>query len=272
MVAAYLQEQGHRVFGLARKESPVCSTTIGDVRDPALLEKVLNGRPFHYVINCVGILNQAVDHSLVEGIYLNSVLPHLLAELLRETQAKLIHISTDCVFEGSKGNYTEHDPPDAVSYYGRSKALGEVIDNRNLTVRTSIVGPELKANGVGLLHWFLSQKEAVNGFDQVIWSGVTTLQLAKFILQDAKTPHTGLYHLVNNQIISKYELLRLFNRYCREDKIEIRRVSTPACDRSLCNTNPSGPLPDYEEMVIELSEWMRRHPELYRQYLKRGSV
>lgn len=274
MIAAYLQEQGHSVLGFARSESPVCPTYIGDIRNQAQLEEVLSRRRFHYVVNCVGILNRAVDRNLAEGIYLNSVLPHLLAERLRDTPAKLIHISTDCVFEGTRGNYTEHDQPDAASYYGRSKALGEVIDGRNLTVRTSIIGPELKTDGVGLLHWFLMQKEAVNGFDRVIWSGVTTLQLAKFISRDAERPRTGLYHLVNNQTISKYGLLCLFNRFCREEKIEIRRATEPECDKSLRNTDTdsSDLPPGYEKMTAELAEWMRRHPELYRQYLKRGNV
>ena len=272
MIAAYLQEQGQSVLGFARNKSPICPTRVGDIRDQAVLEQLLEADAFDYVINCIGVLNQAVDRNLSEGIYLNSVLPHLLAERLQAKKAKLIHISTDCVFEGTKGHYTEQDWPDAKSYYGRSKALGEVIDDRNLTVRTSIVGPELKPDGIGLLHWFMSQVGTVNGFDRVIWSGVTTLQMAKFILQDAEKPQTGLYHLVNNETISKYDLLQMFNQNCRQSLIKINRDSTPRCDKSLLNTYPSVPVPSYEEMVKELAEWMGRHAELYRQYLERGGA
>lgn len=272
MIAAYLREQGHSVLGFARSKSPLCPTYVGDIRAHSLLEKVVGETQFDYVVNCIGVLNQAVDRVLSDGIYLNSVLPHLLAEQLQSAQAKLIHISTDCVFEGTKGRYTEGDQPDAVSYYGRSKALGEVIDNRNLTIRTSIVGPELKTDGVGLLHWFLHQKGPVNGFERVIWSGVTTLQLAKFIAQDVENPRTGLYHLVNNQTISKYDLLLLFNCYFRENKIEIRRYSAPECNKSLRNTRQASPVPSYKEMVRELAEWMARHPDWYRQYWERGNA
>lgn len=272
MIAAYLQEQGHAVMGFARKESPICYTCIGNIRDQTQLDRTLEADSFDYVINCIGILNDAVDRNLSDGIYLNSVLPHLLAERLESKGAKLIHISTDCVFEGTKGYYTENDQPDAKSYYGRSKALGEVIDSRNLTIRTSIVGPELKTNGVGLLHWFLSQTGAVSGFDQVIWSGVTTLQLAKSILQDAEKPKTGLYHLVNNQTISKYDLLMLFNHYFRADEIKINRVSEPKCDKSLRNTHPSDLPPGYEEMVKDLAAWVHRHTDLYQHYPGRNSL
>lgn len=267
MVAAYLQEQGQSVLGFARNESPICPTCIGDVCDQALLSRALELNCFDYVINCVGKLNSAVDRKLSEGIYLNSVLPHLLAEQLQTKRAKLIHISTDCVFEGTKGAYTEQDQPDTESYYGLSKALGEVVDDKNLTIRTSLVGPELKPDGVGLFHWFMSAKEYITGFDCVIWSGVTTLQLAKTIFGDAEKPLTGLCHLVNNETISKYELLMLFNHYCRGGRIPIRRASVPQCDRSLRNANPSIQLPSYEQMVAEMAEWIRKHPNLYQQYV-----
>ena len=266
MIAAYLQEQGQSVFGFARSESPICPTYIGDVCDQELLLRTLELDCFDYVINCIGKLNSAVDRKPSEGIYLNSVFPHLLAEQLQTKRAKLIHISTDCVFEGTKGAYTEQDRPDAESYYGLSKALGEVIDDKNLTIRTSLVGPELKADGVGLFHWFMSSKEDITGFDCVIWSGVTTLQLAKAILGDAEKPLTGLCHLVNNETISKYKLLMLFNRYCRGGKIRIRRAYVPQCDRSLRNADPSLQLPGYEHMVAEMAEWIRAHPNLYQQY------
>lgn len=267
MIAGYLQEQGQSVLGLGRRESPICPTYIGNVCDQAVLPRVLEADDFDYVINCIGKLNQAVDQNLPEGIYLNSILPHLLAGLLRGKRAKLIHLSTDCVFQGTKGAYVERDRPDAETYYGRSKALGEVIDDKNLTIRTSIVGPELKSDGVGLFHWFMSQQGDVPGFSHVIWSGVTTLQLAKAVLRDAGEPRTGICHLVNNKTISKYELLALFGRYCRGGQTpRICQTSVPRCDKSLRTTDASISLPDYGDMVAEMAEWIRGHPGLYRQY------
>lgn len=266
MIAQYLIEQGQEIYGFARQKSPICPTRIGDAREKEIVKKLLSDS-YDYVINAVGVLNQFVDANIADGIYLNSYFPHFVAEQLKEKETKLIHISTDCIFEGTKGRYTEWDKPDATSSYGRSKALGEVVDNKNLTIRTSIVGPEIKADGIGLLHWFLSQSGTVSGYAKVIWSGVTTLQLAKAIFEDAGKNQTGLYHLVNNEVISKYELLQLFNKYCRKHPIEIWQDEQVVSDKSLQNTDETLAffVPSYEEMVKELGQWMDTHP-IYKPY------
>lgn len=272
VIASYLAERGHEVAGFARQQSPVCKTIIGDARNWTDVEKVLKTEEYDTVVNCIGVLNKRVDASLANGIYLNSTLPHLLAEELRDKAAKLIHISSDCVFEGTKGQYTENDRPDAISYYGRSKALGEVVDQENLTLRTSIVGPELKANGVGLFHWFMKQKGTVAGYKNVIWTGVTTLQLAKSIEEDIVRQKTGLYHLVNNETICKHDLLQLFNSAFRKNSIEITENDTVVCDRSLVCTSDGQrfSVPGYQQMIAELVEWMENHRELYGQYEEFG--
>lgn len=272
MIAQYLIERGMEVYGFAKRKSSLsCETICGDATDQGDIKKALEAEGFDYVINGIGILNRAVDKNLAEGIFINSVLPHMLAECLQGTQAKLIHLSTDCVFEGNRGRYTETDQPDATSFYGRSKALGEVVDDKNLTIRTSIIGPELKPDGVGLFHWFMSQQEA-QGYERVLWSGVTTLQLAKAIAADAEAPQTGLYHLVNNCFISKHELLLLFNQYCRQKPIPITGNSDIVSDRTLLNTYKEAlcHVPDYETMVRELSEWIYSHENLYGQYIRSG--
>lgn len=269
IIAQYLSEQGHEVFGFARSNSKICKTYIGDVTDKGTLEQAINAEEYDYVINAIGVLNKFVDQNLSDGIYINSVLPHLLVKYLQKKRTKLIHISTDCVFEGTKGQYTENDVPDATSYYGRSKTLGEVMDGKNLTIRTSIIGPELKSNGIGLFHWFMSQSNEVYGYERVMWSGVTTLQLAKIIACDAKTPRAGLYHLVNNQFISKYELLTLFNNYCRSHQIKIKGNTDLVSDKTLLHTQGDMvfEVPGYEEMVIEMAQWIKNHSKLYGQYL-----
>lgn len=268
VIAQYLLEQGHTVYGFARQESSVCETMIGDATNKEDVRQALQAHPYDYVVNAIGVLNRFVDEHPADGIYLNSVLPHFLAEELADTKTKLIHISTDCVFEGTKGRYTEADRPDASSYYGRSKALGEVCDSKNLTIRTSIIGPELKENGIGLFHWFMMQKAAVFGYQKVIWSGVTTLQLARVIAQECENPQTGLYHLVNNEFISKYNLLKLFDRYCRQNPIQIREERATVSDKTLINTRSEQPfmVPDYDAMVREMGDWIRNHPDLYQQY------
>lgn len=268
MVAQYLKEKDYEVAGFARQESHVCKTVVGDARQEADVEKALNTDEYDVVVNCIGVLNKRVDANPAEGIYLNSVFPHLLAEKLEGKKTKLIHVSSDCVFEGTRGSYRETAVPDAVSYYGRSKALGEVIDEKNLTIRTSIVGPELKPNGTGLFHWFMNQKDSVEGYRKVIWTGVTTLQLAKNIEEDLSKKRTGLYHLVNNQTVCKYDLLKLFNSCCRRDPIEIKENDRVVSDRSLVSTAQDNAffVPGYEQMVQDMAGWMREHRELYTQY------
>jgi dTDP-4-dehydrorhamnose reductase len=268
MIAQYLTEQGHQVTGFARQEGTVCKTIVGDAMDHDQVRKALQSADYDYVINAVGVLNRRVDAKLADGIYLNSVLPHFIADELQDRRAKLIHISSDCVFEGTKGHYTEQDIPDAHSYYGRTKALGEVYDNKNLSIRTSIVGPELKKDGIGLFHWFMSQKEEVGGFTKVIWSGVTTLQLARVIATDAMLNQTGLYHLVNNEIITKYDLLQLFNKYCRKNPVTIIENSDLQNDKSLVNSRVTNgfEVPSYEKMVKDMAKWIEEHPDLYGQY------
>lgn len=267
MIAQYLKENGQTVTGFAKNQSAICQTIKGNAFDVKDIGKVLASDDYDYVVNCIGVLNQFVDANPAEGIFLNSVLPHLLAEKLVDKKTKLIHISTDCVFEGTKGQYHENDIPDATSYYGRSKMLGEVVDDKNLTIRTSIVGPELKKEGIGLFHWFMSQTDYVYGYEKVLWTGITTLQLAKFIEMDRENPHTGLYHLVNNKIISKHDLLELFNRYCRKHPIQIRSDKKIVSDKSLVNTRKDkAAIPDYQTMVIELENWITEHSAIYEQY------
>ena len=172
---------------------------------------ILNLRP-DYIINCVGVIKQhKVEVALASPcIKLNSLLPHQLVEIASEYGGRVIHFSTDCVFEGSRGSYTEEDKPDATDLYGRSKAMGEVIYENALTLRTSIIGRELM-NHLSLLDWFLQQSgKPIRGFSKAIYSGVTTNQMAKVIqLVIEKHPKlNGLYQIVAEPI-SKYDLLVL---------------------------------------------------------------
>lgn len=273
MIALYLKEAGHSVIGFARRKSQVCTTIIGDALDKKQVKDAIGSDEYDLVINCIGVLNKAVDKNLTDGIYLNSVLPHYIADCVQSSSAKLIHISTDCVFSGRVGDYREDSIPDEISMYGKTKSLGEVIDNKNLTIRTSIIGPELKSDGIGLFHWFMKQTASVPGFTKAIWTGVTTLELAKAIVKIGEEVSkgndiTGLYHLVNNQKISKYELLHLFNQFCRKETIEINRDDSFISDKSIINTrdNFEYTVPSYEKMVQEMGTWIASHKELYKQY------
>lgn len=219
------------------------------------------------IVNCIGVLIKGSQQHPDNAVYINAYYPHLLERLASEIDAKLIHISTDCVFSGKKGNYTEDDFRDADDVYGRSKALGEVINKKDLTIRTSIVGPELKKNGEGLFHWFMQQKGKINGFTQAIWGGVTTLELAKAIDIAIANNLSGLVHLSNGEGISKYGLLHLFKDIWNKDNIEIMPFEGRNVNKSLAKSEHFNfDVPTYNKMLIDLKKWMDSHNSIYEQY------
>lgn len=268
IIALYLKEQGHQVVGFARSKSDFVETVIGDAFDTDLIVKSIKEGDYDVVINCIGMLNQFAENDKAAAAFLNGYLPHFLAKVTKGTQTQLIHMSTDCVFSGKTGPYTENSIPDGVTFYDRSKALGEVNDDRNLTLRNSIVGPDIKVSGIGLLNWFMQQESEVNGYTGAMWTGQTTLQLAKTMEAAAKAKVTGLINAVPSTNISKYELLKLFNHYLRNDEIKVNPVEGLVADKTLIRTNNSFDyqIPDYETMIREMAEWMRNHKELYPHY------
>ena len=149
-----------------------------------------------------------------------------------------------------------------------SKALGEINDDKNLTLRNSIVGPDINENGIGLMNWFMKQDNKINGYTKSIWTGQTTLQLAKTIEAAAIEKAHGICNAVPDNSITKYELLVLLNHHLRNDKIEINPVEGLIVDKSLKRTNFkfSYKIPDYEFMVQELSLWVRNHKNMYPHY------
>jgi dTDP-4-dehydrorhamnose reductase len=173
------------------------------------LQKLFELEKPHVVINCAGLIKQseeAGDHVTI--IYINCLFPHHLANLSLKYNFRLIHISTDCVFSGSKGNYTEDDFPDAQDLYGRSKLLGEVYYGNSITLRTSIIGHELNSSK-SLVDWFLSKDKNIEGYKKAIFSGLTAFEIARVIHDYViNADLVGLYHLSADPI-SKYELLLL---------------------------------------------------------------
>lgn len=178
----------------------------------SLLAAFTQSRP-QVVINCVGLVKQlASADDPLEAIPINALLPHRLVRLCELARARLVHISTDCVFSGDQGNYRETDTPDAKDLYGRSKLLGEVSARHAITLRTSIIGHELGRDH-GLIGWFLSQQGRVKGYTQAIFSGLPTYELARLV-RDYVIPNTdlhGLYHVAAAPI-SKHDLLQIVNR------------------------------------------------------------
>jgi dTDP-4-dehydrorhamnose reductase len=226
------------------------------------------------VVNCIGSVKQ--DRSAKDptaSIAVNSLFPHRLAELCRPSGARLIHLSTDCVFSGRKGDYSENDVPDAEDLYGRTKLTGEVGDEGCLTIRTSMIGRELKGSH-GLLEWFLSQRDGrVRGFKRAIFSGFTTQALAevigKIIVEQPKL--SGIWH-VAAEPISKFDLLRLVKQTYGL-AIEIDPEETFACDRSLDGSRfhaiTGFEPPSWPEMIQRLHDDRTPYDELRRMNAQR---
>ncbi|MDT0294038.1 SDR family oxidoreductase [Mesonia ostreae] len=243
------------------------NTIILDLNNKSKLEDLLKDEKPTYVINCVGVLIKGANSNPANAIYLNSYLPHFLAQVCDDINAKLIHISTDCVFSGDKGGYTEKDEKDGKDIYAKTKALGEVENTKHLTLRTSIIGPELKENGEGLFHWFMEQEGETNGFTQAIWSGVTTTELAKVIEQSIKQELQGLYHVTNSKSINKFELLKLFKKETGK-AVKINEVEGKAVNKSFVDTQRDLKriIPSYAIMVQEMVQFMKENPTLYKNY------
>jgi dTDP-4-dehydrorhamnose reductase len=208
----------------------------GDVDDVDALVRMFDRHRPTVVINCIGLVKQLGDaKDPLAAIPVNAVLPHRLARLCALAGARLVHLSTDCVFSGDKGMYREDDLPDAQDVYGRTKLLGEVDYPHALTLRTSIIGHELSTQH-SLVCWFLSQQETVRGFSQAIFSGLPTVEIARVIDRYVlnRPELRGLYHL-SAEPINKFSLLQLIAKAYGKD-IEIIDDRTLVIDRSLDST------------------------------------
>jgi dTDP-4-dehydrorhamnose reductase len=235
---------------------------IDDILNFPELEKIIFKIKPNFIVNAIGIVKQAVDNgNYVKNIEINSLLPHKLAEFLQLIDGRLIHISTDCVFDGIKGNYSLNDHSNAIDIYGKSKFLGEISYGRNVTLRTSIIGHELSQNKMGLLDWFLTQNESVFGYINAIFSGVTTLELSHIIygvIINSKIEHNGIFQVATLPI-NKLELLTKFRKIYNKN-IEIISSGDLKINRSLNGNlfnekfkyNP----PNWETMLKELkADW-----------------
>jgi len=227
-----------------------------DVSSMDKLAEVLTNFYPDAVVNAIGIVKQLLEaNESIPSLEINALFPNRLALLCKNINARMIHLSTDCIFSGQKGNYVEADFSDAEDLYGRTKFLGEVTDSHCLTLRTSMIGQELSRKK-SLLEWFLAQKKTVNGYKKVIFSGFTTLELSRVIemIMVQYPAASGIYH-VSSDPISKFDLLSLIKEGLKLP-IEIIPDESYACDRSLdssklrqeFNYSP----PSWEEMIDEL--------------------
>ncbi len=271
-IALYLQEHGHQVTGFAREDRGLFDVLVGDASDVTSIEAAILNDDFDIVVNAIGLLNETANNNPDQAILLNSYLPHHLAALTKGRDIRIFQLSTDCVFAGNAGPYYEDTTPDGTTIYDRTKALGELNDAKNLTFRNSIIGPDLKSNGIGLFNWFMQQEDPINGYEGAIWTGLTTLELAKAIERLSEENASGLMNMVPASSISKFNLLQLFNEYCPKKKKVINAEKTFKLDKALTRKNfESSFMPaDYEAQIKELAEWIIKHKELYPHYEMRS--
>jgi len=229
-----------------------------DVSDFGAIDGLLDEVRPDVLVNCVGVIKQRdAAHDSIESITINSLLPHLLADKCGQIGARVIHFSTDCIFDGEKGAYEESDPSDAKDLYGRTKYLGEISSPGSLTLRSSIIGRELY-NNASLVEWFLSQDgKNVKGFAKALYAGLTTIRMSALV-KDLILDHpdlNGIYQ-VSGPWISKYDLLGLI-RDAFDLDIEIERDEDVDIDRTLVGNRFSADTgfvaPTWQEMVTELA-------------------
>lgn len=286
MVYNFLKETGkYNVYGITREHFDVFRDPVhrlgydlvGNFDEPLM--------HYDYYINCIGLINTYANNvdNLYQTIRINTLFPHELALFAQDQNSKVIHISTDCIYGGKLWNtslpfgqvqcYEHYMEPDATDIYGKTKYLGELNYPNCLTLRQSIIGPELK-NGKGLFHWICSKQslDNIDGYKDHYWNGLTTLELAKNIEQILigelyKDLWGSILNNVPRHYITKYNLLQLVNTIF-ELNVNIREfsISSPK-NMVLASDKPSyGTEPPYKRMILELKEWMKFHKNLYSQY------
>ena len=263
-----LEEQGYDVYHASLDAPDTTRSRSLDATDIKCLSRWLDDVDPDVIFNCLGVLLKECDKRPDIAVMLNSYLPRFLEQRYTGTKAKIIHLSTDCVFSGKRGGYLETDVPDGETMYDRSKALGEIINDKDLTFRLSIIGPDRNASGAGLLNWFMGQRGNIRGFTKAMWTGVSTIELARAADAAIKQDLTGLYHLVPDEPIDKYSLLKLFaDAFGRKD-IHIEPYDGFVIDKSLINTRTDFDfdIRPYPEQIAGIRDWVEKHMEFYPHY------
>lgn len=267
-LALYLQERGHNVTGFSREKIDLFPSVVGDAMETEPLETLIKSGEFDVIVNCIAILNQFAEEHRSAAVYLNAFFPHRLADMTKALPTKVIHISSDGVFSGERGQYAENDLRDGRNFYSRTKALGEIEDDKNLTLRTSLIGPDINPGGIGLFNWFMRQEGKINGYSRMVWTGLTSLQLGRLIEKLSLLPVVGLVHAVPPTAIAKHDLLCLFNHYFKGNSLHILPQDSPARDFSLKQSACMADLLriTYDDMIKDMRVWVDAHPSLYPAY------
>ena len=260
-----LQNQSNiELFDMSFRTKLTKKSIICDVAKVDTLEEQIKKINPVVIVNCVGVLLKNSKINPANTIFINSYLPHKLRDIAVKINARVIQISTDCVFNGNRGHNSENTLPNASDIYGRSKSLGELNNSFDLTIRTSIIGPELKHNGEGLLHWLFNQNESIYGYKNVFWSGVTTLELSKAILFSINNEISGLWNLTNGTEISKYDLIEKVINIFQLNKINLKQDNEKTSNKTLIsNREIDFKVNSYDKMIVDLKSFYEDNKHFY---------
>ena len=256
-----------KLYSLSKSTKIDNKTIIHDVSNFKKLKSLIKKIEPNYIINCIGLLIKDSENDKLKSILLNALLPNKLYSFSKKNKYKLIHLSTDCVFSGNnKKPYLETDIPDGTSNYSKTKSLGEINEIDALTIRTSIVGPQLK-DGSELFHWFMKQNGEIFGYKNAYWSGITTLELAKGVEWLILNNINGIYHLTNGKKISKYHLLNLFKKFTKKT-VNINPQLDFKTDKSFVDSRKEidYQIPTYKTMIKNMINDIKSNKILYSHY------
>lgn len=269
VVAQYLEEKGHTVYRSSRSERSAQTSAAIDATDFAALGRWLDQIMPDAVVNCIGLLQKACNERGDLAFLINAYLPHWLEWRYADSAVKVVHLSTDCVFLGKTGGYRENALKDGDTMYDRTKAIGEVVNGKDLTFRMSIIGPDIDPNGSGLFNWFMAQSGTIEGYSRAVWNGVTTVELARAIDAALEQNLIGLYHLVHPDPIDKCSLLEIFKTVFHREQVSILRADGLQVDKSLVNTRTDFrfQVKSYSDQAADMYNWVRGHKKFYPHYL-----
>jgi dTDP-4-dehydrorhamnose reductase len=257
VISLYYVEKGHEVYGIDKKNQILATEKFYELDvNPMNLDKIrkiINKGYFDAIINCLALLIKDSENNPERARFINAEFPHYLETLTYMTKTIVVHRSTDCIFSGKKGNYTVEDIPDETSQYAITKSEGELRNAKDVTLRTSLIGPDLDINGTSLFNWFINQVGNVNGYANSIWTGITTLEFAKIALSLIEKKAYGLFQCVPNHSVSKYRLLNLFEKHFPNNRVVIK-IDNDFSDKSLVYYMGKYDLkiPNYEDQIIEM--------------------
>lgn len=268
MTTLYLSEQGYDVVDISHTRKCRSNTLLMDMLEIDKMQKFLEKNKFDVIINCMAILTSQCERNKKNAIFLNSFFPHFLEEFYKESTTRIIQVSTGGVYSGKDAPYGESALHDTLNFYGKSKSMGEIINEKDLTIRSDFVGPDMSVNGKGLFNWIMNASGTVSGYSKAFFNGVTSLEFAKFVDLAITDKMTGSYNLHTGERISKYEFLKLVCDVFEKQNIDILASDAVCADMSLkteradiAYTHTS-----MENQLEEIKEWIYCHKDIYTHY------